>query len=297
MKENMYNKIYNLLEIAKRYDAIWFDIWGVLHSGGDVYDGVAELFYQISQEKEVRVISNSPRKKETITASLNNSGLILDKDQVFSSGEITRKILNESEKYLECSNLQVYHIERNRNPEITSGLEINLTDRLDEANLVLLSAYRNADEDDKEILEMMHNIHKLGKTTICANPDNYVLHLGKIRKCAGYYAKYLKNLGANVIYAGKPDHLIFDECFKSLNNSNFDKKKILMIGDTLYTDIEGANKYGIDSALVLTGNMEIKINEEMKKSSDLEDYNDKLNIANKICINEKYKPNYLINLL
>ncbi|MCB1317639.1 MAG: HAD hydrolase-like protein, partial [Leptospiraceae bacterium] len=32
------------------------------------------------------------------------------------------------------------------------------------------------------------------------------------------------------------------------------KNEVLMVGDTLTTDIIGANKFGIDSALVLSGN-------------------------------------------
>jgi ribonucleotide monophosphatase NagD (HAD superfamily) len=43
------------------------------------------------------------------------------------------------------------------------------------------------------------------------------------------------------------------------------KRDILMIGDTLHTDIVGGNKFGLDTVLVLTGNIlpqeyEIRIN-------------------------------------
>ena len=33
------------------------------------------------------------------------------------------------------------------------------------------------------------------------------------------------------------------------------KKDILMVGDTLHTDILGGNKFGLDTVLVLTGNI------------------------------------------
>ena len=32
------------------------------------------------------------------------------------------------------------------------------------------------------------------------------------------------------------------------------RKEILMVGDTLFTDIIGGNKFGLDTALVLSGN-------------------------------------------
>ena len=41
----------------------------------------------------------------------------------------------------------------------------------------------------------------------------------------------------------------------ALNNGQLiDKNDILMVGDTLTTDILGGNKFGLDTALVLTGN-------------------------------------------
>ena len=36
-------------------------------------------------------------------------------------------------------------------------------------------------------------------------------------------------------------------------NPSLTKRDVLMVGDTLTTDILGGNKYGIDTALVLTG--------------------------------------------
>jgi ribonucleotide monophosphatase NagD (HAD superfamily) len=35
---------------------------------------------------------------------------------------------------------------------------------------------------------------------------------------------------------------------------NIKRNEILMVGDTLYTDIIGGNKFGLDTVLVLSGN-------------------------------------------
>jgi ribonucleotide monophosphatase NagD (HAD superfamily) len=60
---------------------------------------------------------------------------------------------------------------------------------------------------------------------------------------------YYKKLGGTVIYFGKPYRDIFDYA-KQFTKTN---DKILMVGDTPWTDIYGANVSDIDSALVLTG--------------------------------------------
>lgn len=55
-------------------------------------------------------------------------------------------------------------------------------------------------------------------------------------------------VGRLPIVAGKPEVAIFEEAF-----SRFGSRRALMIGDRLDTDILGANRAGIPSALVLTG--------------------------------------------
>ncbi len=55
-------------------------------------------------------------------------------------------------------------------------------------------------------------------------------------------------VGRLPIVAGKPEVAIFDEAF-----ARFGSRAALMIGDRLDTDILGANRSGIPSALVLTG--------------------------------------------
>ena len=57
------------------------------------------------------------------------------------------------------------------------------------------------------------------------------------------------------IHCGKPDAMMFNYAYlqaKAIDPS-VTKQDILMVGDTLGTDILGANKFGIDTALVLSG--------------------------------------------
>jgi ribonucleotide monophosphatase NagD (HAD superfamily) len=57
------------------------------------------------------------------------------------------------------------------------------------------------------------------------------------------------------IHFGKPDTQMFNFAFEDINRySEYNKEDILMVGDTLHTDILGGNKFGIKTALVLSGN-------------------------------------------
>ena len=50
-----------------------------------------------------------------------------------------------------------------------------------------------------------------------------------------------------LVFPAKAFHIALE------TNPELTKRDVLMVGDTLWTDIFGGNKYGIDTALVLSG--------------------------------------------
>ncbi|MDR0678604.1 MAG: HAD-IA family hydrolase [Holosporaceae bacterium] len=101
--------------------------------------------------------------------------------------------------------------------------------------------------------QLMNCLH-LHKTLLVANPDifAYSLQDGLSEHMAvvtqGTIAAYYEKLGGKVVYFGKPYAGIF-EYAKQLVDA---VEPILMIGDTPWTDISGANACGWSSALVMT---------------------------------------------
>ncbi|MDR2765918.1 MAG: HAD hydrolase-like protein [Holosporaceae bacterium] len=65
----------------------------------------------------------------------------------------------------------------------------------------------------------------------------------------GCLGAYYEKLGGRVIYFGKPLPGIFEYARRFVDP----KDRIVMVGDTPWTDIAGANGVGIDSLLVMTG--------------------------------------------
>src|SRR5690606_29382533 len=62
-------------------------------------------------------------------------------------------------------------------------------------------------------------------------------------------------IGRRFIKFGKPDSQMFMFAYEHLlKEMEISKNEILMVGDTLKMDILGGNKFGIDTALVLSGN-------------------------------------------
>ena len=86
---------------------------------------------------------------------------------------------------------------------------------------------------------------------ICANPDLSVMQGGREMLCAGALAARYEELGGGVAYHGKPHPAIYDICLARLGHPARDR--VVAIGDSLGTDIKGADAAGVASALVLGG--------------------------------------------
>jgi ribonucleotide monophosphatase NagD (HAD superfamily) len=62
-------------------------------------------------------------------------------------------------------------------------------------------------------------------------------------------------VGKKFIRFGKPDSQMFMFAYDLIREHRpISKKEIVMVGDTLHTDILGGNKFGLDTVLVLSGN-------------------------------------------
>jgi HAD superfamily hydrolase (TIGR01450 family) len=92
---------------------------------------------------------------------------------------------------------------------------------------------------------------------IIANTDRiYPVAKNDVNIATGGIAKLFESiLNRKFLHFGKPDTQMFHHAFEDINQfGNFEKSDILMVGDTLKTDILGGNKFGISTMLVLSGN-------------------------------------------
>jgi len=94
---------------------------------------------------------------------------------------------------------------------------------------------------------------------IIANPDGaYPMSKKEVGIAIGGLAYMVEKItGRKFIRFGKPDSQIFMFALENILpfHPGIHKRDILMVGDTLHTDILGGNKFGLDTALVLTGNI------------------------------------------
>ena len=108
-----------------------------------------------------------------------------------------------------------------------------------------------------DINKMVNLLRKRNIPVIIANTDrSYPVSREHVAVAIGAVGDLVQQVvGKKFIKFGKPDTQMFNFAYEHMwQNQNANKAEILMVGDTLRTDILGGNKFGIDTVLVLTGN-------------------------------------------
>ncbi len=250
----------DITQLAKKYEAFLIDLWGVVHDGIKLYPGVLDcLNYLIALNKVILFLSNTPRPASVILNKLVSLGIPATTAMILSSGDMVREqLIYFRDPTFNNIGRRFYHLGADRNEDILQGISADVTDDIEDADFILFSAYLDEGDDLTRHDDLLKRAAALKLPLICANPDKEIINGKKIRYCAGLFAEKYENFGGIVYYYGKPHLAIYEVAFKRLQEKGiYHRAQILMIGDTLETDIKGAKNAEIDSALVLTGNMEL----------------------------------------
>lgn len=248
--------------IVDQYKVIFFDAFGVIKTYGGLVPGIHQTFdYLQSEGKEYYIVTNdASRSPLQLSASFNSLGLeSITPDRIISSGMLAKEYLDLKVNdgivaYLGTSN-SAHYIDN-------SGLHTLPVSAINESNIDQVNALVFLDDEGfdwfRDLNKTVNLLRYRNIPTIVANTDYaYPLNMHDVSIAIGGIASMIHQIvGKRFINFGKPDSLMFTFAYDLVRNSQPDitKKDILMIGDTLQTDILGGNKFGLDTMLVLTGN-------------------------------------------
>ena len=248
--------------LADRYDGFILDLWGVLHDGQHPLPGAVDALERLhAAGKHIVILSNAPRRAAAVVRRIAEIGIRPGLyDALLSSGEATWHWLAGDGRRL---GKRLYPIMAARDDNMLEGLPVEVVRRVEAADFILNTGVESAADRVEDFEAALVAGVGRGLPMVCANPDLVVIHGGKTEICAGAVALRYEELGGKVHYFGKPHRPIYDSCFELLATA--DRRRILGVGDSLRTDIAGAEGAGIDSLLVLNG-----IHQEELAGGDLE---------------------------
>ncbi len=259
--------------VVDKYSVIFFDAFGVLKTHNSLIPGIENTFAYLRETgKDFYVLTNdASRSPDQLAASYHRLGLMdVVPDCIISSGMLAREYLGlkirtgtvaylgteESAHYLETLGLHTLPI---RDLDLENIGEVNALVMLDDEGF----------DWNVHLSKTINLLRRRNIPVVVANTDRtYPMSSNHVAIAIGGVADMIENIvGKHFIRFGKPDAQMFIFAYEHIKHfPNVSKKEILMVGDTLHTDIMGGNKFGLDTALVLTGNTQ-EHDAEMRISS------------------------------
>jgi len=241
-------------ELVPAYDGFIFDLWGVVHDGFAPFPGVLDVLERLRETgKKTLFLSNAPRRQAVVAAALTDMGIPPDLyGGIHSSGEETWQALSaRSDPWYAALGSACLHLGPERDRNMLDGLDLIEVTTPEAADFILNTGIDRDEETVADYEDLLARGAARGVPMVCANADREALR-GKTRViCAGALAQRYEALGGKVRTHGKPDPEIFKHALGLLGIA--DPRRALVIGDSLDTDIRGAERAHIDAVLVTSG--------------------------------------------
>lgn len=244
--------IKSLREITEDYDVFIIDLWGVIHDGIHIFPSALNVLKELKQaHKYVYLMTNNSQTTQENILKLIDMGLAPSLyTELISAGQkciemfLNVKFLPQIPRPLKAVVLEYGLI-----CSWTDLVQVQRVEAFDQADFIL-GFHILENNIEMTIYEpLLKEALKNNLPFLCANPDFYATRNKERFARVGLLAKTYEHMGGTVVYVGKPYPAIYENILK-----NHSQQKILMIGDSLITDIKGANDRGIDGMLVSAGN-------------------------------------------
>ncbi len=239
--------------LLARYDVLFSDVWGVVHDGLSAYPQATDALERFrASGGTVILVSNAPVPNARVAEMLGDKKVPRGAwDCIVSSGDIALS-------HIDARGYERLHwigpVDRD------AALFGNLrwpSSPIEEADAILCSGF---DDDINETVEDYRTRLEVALARklpfVCANPDLVVDVGGQRYMCAGAIADLYEGMGGAVFWAGKPHASAYraaHEAAERIRGRHVEYHRILVIGDAIRTDLEGAKNFGVDSLFIASG--------------------------------------------
>jgi glycerol-1-phosphatase len=231
--------------LARRYDALFVDLDGVVYRGDQVIPGVAEVLDQVRTggTSVLFLTNNSSKTPEQVSEKLRGMGISTSAHEVLTSAVATAWMLKREG----AARATAFVIGERGIREALQAVGVDLLDGEPErADLVVVGWDRSVDYAKLRTAALLV---QRGARLVATNSDaSYPAPNGLWPGAGALLAAVTTTTGAIPTVVGKPARPLFEAAARATGASN-----PLVVGDRLDTDISGAAAVGWDSLLVLSG--------------------------------------------
>jgi HAD superfamily hydrolase (TIGR01457 family) len=231
--------------LATGYDTALLDLDGVVYIGDHAVDHAAEAI-DAARAQGMRiafVTNNASRTPETVAQRLTDLGIKAAPDDVVTSSMAVARLLTERL----APGARVLVVGGNGLRSAVEQAGFVVVDSADDNPAAVVQGY-TPETTWAQLAEATVAVNR-GALWIAANVDATMPSpRGPVPGNGALVAAVVAATGRRPIVAGKPERPLHEEAVRRTG-----ARRPLVVGDRLDTDIEGAQRAGVDSLLVLTG--------------------------------------------
>jgi len=249
-------------QISDGYEAVLCDLWGCYHDGIRPFDAAVEALTRYRARGGIVILlTNAPRPPASVQRFLDGMGAPKDSyDAIMSSGGACQRAVASGEY-----GRRFHYVGPDRDRHMLADIGFEDTPA-EAADAILCTGF----EDDARQTPADYDPHIArwkthGLRLLCANPDIVVDRGHERLWCAGAIAQRYAEAGGEVIWFGKPHRPTYEQSFALLGEvagREIAPRKVLGIGDGVFTDVKGALDYGIDALFVSGGLAAAEVGED-----------------------------------
>ena len=249
----MVDFIERFAPLARDYDVLLCDVWGVVHNGLAAFPAACEALMRFRAGGGTAIlITNAPRSGEAVARILDRLKVPREAyDAITSSGDVTRGIVKA--RLLQS----VFHLGPERDLSIFAGLDVRFAPAEAADYVVCSGLFDDTTETPESYRDLLTALLARSLLMVCANPDIIVERGDTLVYCAGALADAYAARGGEVLYCGKPHAPIYELALATAAAQRGGKaqrpQRVLAIGDSVRTDLKGAAALGLDCMFVTSG--------------------------------------------
>lgn len=245
--------IEGIKDLLPFYDTFIFGLWGVLYEGGErPLPGVIEVLLKLKKAgKNIIILSNSSKPSTLISSRLSSIGISKEMyDGILSSGDILYYQLqrNSGNNFSHVGG-KCLHIGK-RSDWYFSSLYERVFD-YEEADFILINRHLFKEEYIENYLPILKGAIEKNLPMLSVFGDSFYYEGDKAILGSGSFNNKYEKLGGLVIKIGKPDKKLFLYCLEGFPGSK--SNRTIVIGDSIETDIKGAEKASLASLFIAGG--------------------------------------------
>ena len=242
-----------LSSVLDDFDVLFLDAFGVINLGEKFIPKIIDTL-NVARDKGICIIiltNGATYCSEKKINQFYDLGLEFSYDEIISSRDVTERFLSFHHKPSKIGVLGNKDEALNIKNSITIDLEKDIN-QFDEVDSFIFLGTSYWDSDYQDLLKT--SLLSKPRPFFVSNPDIVAPHKNYFSIEPGYFSFKLINEGVNLpLWFGKPFSTIYEmaiEKVQFITGNIVDLSRVAMVGDTLHTDILGANSFGIKSVLM-----------------------------------------------